>query len=192
MSPTFKSALLLASSALTLTSAIPSPNPPSLEARDCGTVVPLSGFWQIFEEDQQRSTNLYPFAPLGSAEFTVSRGNNHSYQHDLIASFNNVPCPPAGVGPYSIEFLYSDPAKAEYDFSGNTLIDMFAINGALPVCTFRLFCLFVFTRSLRCLPRQEPNLNLPKVRTNPPTLHRPAHSSPQTQHGKTCNRKPAA
>ena len=105
----------------------------SLETTACSTVAP-SGFWQIYQQDQQRSTNLFPLTPNGSAEFFVSQGPKATNKLDLIVSFTNVPCPPAGSGPYQIEFQYSNPARAGYGASGNQLIDMFAIKGALPVC----------------------------------------------------------
>ena len=137
MSPSLRSALLLATPAIALASVFPPPHPGTLEVRDCGTEIFPSGFWQIYQEDGDRSTNLFPFAPNGSADFIVSRGNDDTYQHDLIASFDNVPCPPAGVGPYSIEFVYTNPTAAQYSFSGNTVIDMFAVDGPLPVSSSR-------------------------------------------------------
>lgn len=133
-----KSALLLGSHALALARTIPCADQISLEAAASGVVTP-SGFWQIYQQDTGRSTNLFPFAPNGSAEFAVSQGANHANQLDLVASFTNIPCPPTGQGPYQIEFLYSNPARAGYGFGGNNVIDAFAIKGALPVSPTTLF-----------------------------------------------------
>ena len=125
-----KSALLLGGTSLAVASVIPCANQVSLEAVASGIVVP-SGFWQIFQQDQQRSTNLFPFAPNGSAQFAVSQGAGAANKLDLIASFTNIP---SGQGPYQIEFLYSNPARAGYQSSGNDNINVFAVTGPLPVC----------------------------------------------------------
>ena len=132
MRPLSKYGLLLGSQALARSIMHSCSDQVSLEATACSIVNP-SGFWQIYQQDQQRSTNLFPFAPNGSAEFAVSQGAKATNKLDLIVSFTNVPCPPAGSGPYNIEFFYSTPAKAGYGGSGNQVIDTFAIKGALPV-----------------------------------------------------------
>lgn len=124
-----KSALILGSSTLAIAGVLPCADQVSLEAVASGVVVP-SGFWQIYQQDTQRSTNLFPNAPNGSAEFAVSQGANAANQLDLIASFTNIP---SGKGPYQIEFLYSNPARAGYGSGGNDVIDVFAVTGALPV-----------------------------------------------------------
>ncbi|KAG7005442.1 hypothetical protein G7Y79_00019g046220 [Physcia stellaris] len=123
-----KSALILGGPALALASVLPCGDQVSLKALASGVVVP-SGFWQIYQQDTQRSTNLFPNAPNGSAEFAVSQGSSATNQLDLIASFTNIP---SGQGPYQIEFMYSNPARAGYGSGGNDVIDMFAVTGTLP------------------------------------------------------------
>ncbi|KAL8826340.1 MAG: hypothetical protein Q9170_007444 [Blastenia crenularia] len=121
-----KPALLLGTASLALASIIPCQV--SLEATASGRVAP-SGFWQIYQQDKHRSTNLYPLAPNGSAEFAVSQGANARNQLDLIASFTSIP---SGQGPYQIEFLYVNPARAGYGSGENDVIDVFAVTGPLP------------------------------------------------------------
>lgn len=134
--------LLLASHtlALAITVETPSSDLESRAAPKCSIVNP-SGFWQIYSQDQQRSTDQFITNPQGAdAEFAVSQDDGKANKLDLIASFTNVPCPPAGVGPYQIQFLYSNSARTGYDSGGNDVIDMFAITGALPVSgPFRLY-----------------------------------------------------
>ena len=129
MSSLLKSALFWRVSTLALASVIPCGSQVALEAVAGGVVVP-SGFWQIYQQDTQRSTNLFPLAPNGTATFAVSQGANAANQLDLIATFTNIP---NGQGPYQIEFQYSNPARAGYGSNGNDVIDTFAITGALPV-----------------------------------------------------------
>ncbi|KAL8785331.1 MAG: hypothetical protein Q9195_008675 [Heterodermia aff. obscurata] len=130
MSPLIKSSLFLGVSTLALSSVIPCGNQVALEAGAvaAGSVVP-SGFWQIYQQDTQRSTNLFPSAPNGTATFAVSQGADATNQLDLIATFTNIP---KGQGPYQIEFLYSNPARAGYSSGGNDVIGTFATTGALP------------------------------------------------------------
>ena len=124
-----KSALFFwVSSTLALASVIPCGNQVAFAVAG-GVIVP-SGFWQIYQQDTQRSTNLFPSAPNGTATFAVSQGANAANQLDLIATFTNIP---NGQGPYQIEFQYSNPARAGYRSDGNDVIDTFAITGALPV-----------------------------------------------------------
>ena len=131
MSSLLKSALFLGVSTLALASVIPCGSQVALDAVTvAGGVVVPSGFWQIYEQDTQRSTNLFPSAPNGTATFAVSQGANAANQLDLIATFTNIP---SGQGPYQIEFLYSNPARAGYGSDGNDVIDTFAVTGALPV-----------------------------------------------------------
>lgn len=131
MSSLLKSALFLGVSTLALASVIPGGSQVPLEAvAVAGGVVVPSGFWQIYQQDTQRSTNLFPLAPNGTATFTVSQGANAANQLDLIATFINIP---KGQGPYQIEFLYSNPARAGYVSNGNDVIDTFATTGAIPV-----------------------------------------------------------
>ena len=131
MSSILKSALFLGVSTLALASVIPCGSQVALEAVAFpgGIVVP-SGFWQIYQQDTQRSTNLFPSAPNGTATFAVSQGDNAANKLDLIATFTNIP---KGPGPYQIEFLYSNQDKANYGSGGNDVISTFAITGALPV-----------------------------------------------------------
>ncbi|KAL8822588.1 MAG: hypothetical protein Q9191_006678 [Dirinaria sp. TL-2023a] len=130
MSSLLKSVLFLGVSTLALASFIPCGSQVALEAVAAagGAVVP-SGFWQIYQQDKQRSTNLFPSSPNGTALFFVSQGDNAANKFDLIVSFTNIP---NGPGPYSIEFLYSNPARAGYGSDGNDVINTFAITGALP------------------------------------------------------------
>ena len=132
MSSLLKSFLLLGGFTPALTSVIPCDHQIHLEASTLasGDVVP-SGFWQIYQQAPQSSTNLFPTAPNGTASFFVSQGDNAANQLDLIATFTNIP---KNQGPYQIEFLYSNPARAGYASDGNDVIDVFATTGALPVC----------------------------------------------------------
>lgn len=125
----FKAALLLWSTSLVLGSTIPCLHQFALEVAAGGSVAP-SGFWQIYQQDKQRSTNLYPLAPNGTAQFFVSQGANAQNKLDLIASFTGFP---SGQGPYQIEFLYVNPARAGYGSEGNDVINVFAVTGPLPV-----------------------------------------------------------
>ena len=132
MSSLLKSALCLGVSTLALASVIPCGNQVPLEAVTVasGVAVP-SGFWQIYQQDTQLSTNLFPSAPNGTAVFSVSQGASATNKFDLIATFTNIP---NGPGPYTIEFFYSNPTGANYSFGGNTQINTFSTSGALPVC----------------------------------------------------------
>ncbi|KAL6713267.1 hypothetical protein ACLMJK_008732 [Lecanora helva] len=131
MSPISKISLLLGSQALASAIGRPCFDQVSLETTACSLVTP-SGFWQIYQQTDQRSTNLFPFSPNGSAEFAVSQGSGGTNKLDLIVSFTNVPCPPAGRGPYNIQFLYSNSTRAGYSGTGNPTIDVKAITAPLP------------------------------------------------------------
>ena len=129
MLPQLKAAIFLVGSALTAAFIIPCGHQETLEAVAGGTVYP-SGFWQISQQDKQSSINLYPFAPNGTATFTVRQSANAANKLDLIASFDNIPC--SNRGPATIQFIYNNPARA--GFSGNAPIEVFSVTGALPVC----------------------------------------------------------
>lgn len=109
---------------------------PTLPPQFCGTNVPPSNFYQIYEDPQfiNQTSGLGPFFPSGEFSFATSQEANNVNERDLIASFKNVPCPPVGRGPYQIEFLYVPDSR--YSASGNTRIDIFAINADLPAITF--------------------------------------------------------
>ncbi|CAO1605259.1 hypothetical protein XANCAGTX0491_008781 [Xanthoria calcicola] len=102
----------------------------------CGTIQPPSNFYQIYEEEQftNQTSGLGPFFPSGEFSFATQQDANNVNERDLIASFKNIPCPPTGRGPYNIEFNFVPDSR--YTASGNTRIDVFAINGDLPSITF--------------------------------------------------------
>lgn len=130
MSSLLQSALILGVSTLALASVIPCANQVALEAVVAGGSVVPSGFWQIYQQDTQRSTNLFPNAPNGTATFAVSQGDGATNKLDLIATFTNIP---KGQGPYTIKFIYSNPARAGYRSEGVDDIYTYAVTGALPV-----------------------------------------------------------
>ncbi|KAL8704781.1 MAG: hypothetical protein Q9201_002091 [Fulgogasparrea decipioides] len=109
---------------------------PSLSPRVCGTVLSPSNFYQIYEEPQfiNQTSGLGPFYPSGEFSFATLQEANNVNERDLIASFKNVPCPPQGRGPYELEFNFIPDSR--YRASGNTRIDVFAINGDLPRFTY--------------------------------------------------------
>ena len=74
-----------------------------------------------------RSFNLAPIDPI-NADFYVSQDNGAINQDDLIVSFKNMPCPPTGYGPYSVEFLFAPNKTAQNTTFGQNRIDMFAVN----------------------------------------------------------------
>ena len=157
MSPLLKSALLLGASAFALGSVIPCheqifhDKQVFFDTADSSGIVVPAGFWQIYQQDKLRSTNLFPQAPNGTATFAVSQGDNAANKLDLIASFTNVP---AGHGPYQIEFLYSNPARAGYASGGNDVINAFAVTGDLPVRNFFfVHVIRLFQQSLPSGPR---------------------------------------
>ncbi|KAL9128579.1 MAG: hypothetical protein Q9217_002778 [Psora testacea] len=133
--PIMKSSMLALSHILLWSTALASPTPSLSPRDDCGTVISPSNFWQIHEQEPYRDevNILGPFPPNNELSFHVSQDANGANEKDLIASFKNVPCPPAGRGPYAVEFLYV--LDDRYYYSGNVKIDMFAINGPLPTET---------------------------------------------------------
>ncbi|KAL8921167.1 MAG: hypothetical protein Q9172_004163 [Xanthocarpia lactea] len=102
----------------------------------CGTIQPPSNFYQIYEEEQfiNQTSGLGPFFPSGEFSFATEQQANNVNERDLIASFKNIACPPVGRGPYNIEFNFVPDSR--YTASGNTRIDVFAINGDLPSIRF--------------------------------------------------------
>lgn len=104
-----------------------------LTPRVCGTIVPPSNYYQIYEETtfENQTSGLGPFAPAGGFNFAVSQQSSNVNERDLIASFKNIPC---GRGPYNIEFSFVPDSR--YRVSGsNTRVDVFAIYGDLPALT---------------------------------------------------------
>ena len=95
-----------------------------LEERACGTLIAPTNFYQIFEGPAYARDGT---VNLGST-FSVAEYADPLKKQDLVVSFKNVPCPPAGRGPYEIKFAYPGGAQT----SGNTKINVFAINGDLP------------------------------------------------------------
>ncbi|KAL9607663.1 MAG: hypothetical protein Q9167_007443 [Letrouitia subvulpina] len=112
-------------------SAIPSLQ--TLSPRVCGTIVPPSNYYQIYEETafENQTSGLGPLAPDGGFNFAVSQKSSNVNERDLIASFKNIPC---GHGPYNIEFSFVP--DSQYRVSGsNTRVDVYAIYGNLPTLT---------------------------------------------------------
>ena len=95
-----------------------------LTERACGTLIAPTNFYQIFEGPTYARDGT---VNLGST-FSVAEYADPLKKQDLVVSFKNVPCPPAGRGPYEIKFAYPGGAQT----SGNTKINVFAINGDLP------------------------------------------------------------
>ena len=102
-----------------------------LEARTCGFIIKPRALWSIRQNDPYMSFEYGPSAN-GTARFETSQGAHATNQSDLVVSFKGVPCPPAGFGPFAVEFLYQP--SSQYFYSGQKRIDMFAIkgNGSLP------------------------------------------------------------
>lgn len=126
-----------------LTLAHPSASP--LAPRTCGTVLPPSNLYQISQgppvlrnTTSSRGPFYNPFAPAGhqtTYSFFVAEYANSDQKQDLIASFKDVPCPPASHGPYSIRFAYNGTTGASSTTGSNSAIDVFAVKGALPTET---------------------------------------------------------
>jgi len=126
----------------TLSLALPS-SPSPLSPRTCGTILPPSNFYQISQgpavlrnNTGDRGPFFNPYAPPGQQttfSFFVAEYANSDEKQDLIASFKNVSCPPAGRGPYSIQFAFNGTSGATT--TGNTKINVFAITGNLPTET---------------------------------------------------------
>lgn len=131
MARIIKSAFLLLSQLLFLTSVLATPTPVTLESRECGTVIAPSQAWGIRKDSPDYSGQFGPNPPDQYLDFQVSQGDNANFENDLIVAFRNVPCPPAGQGPYSIEFLFQPGSDTYYTYSGKR-IDMFSITGPLP------------------------------------------------------------
>ncbi|KAL8746256.1 MAG: hypothetical protein Q9190_001712 [Brigantiaea leucoxantha] len=133
----FSSTFVFLISLSSLALAVPQPRSLALSPRTCGTVLSPSNYYQIYEEPDfvNQTSGLGPFSPNGGYSFAVSQQANNVNERDLIASFKNVPCPPTGRGPYTIEFVILPGAR--YTVTGtNTRVDMFAINGDLPSIVF--------------------------------------------------------
>ncbi|KAL9101908.1 MAG: hypothetical protein Q9163_002874 [Psora crenata] len=123
--------LLLVGSTTAL--ALPATSNPLSRRQGCGTAISPSNFWRLDESNPDGVNVLGPVTPPegGSLfQFNVSQDATATDEQDLVASFTNVPCPPAGRGPYSLEFAF-DPANL-LTSSGNDRIDVYAINGPLP------------------------------------------------------------
>lgn len=122
---------------LHLTLASPQPFTQDLTSRACEAILAPSNYYQIYEDPEfiNQTSGLGPFSPNGGFSFAVSQLANNVNERDLVVSFKNVPCPPAGSGPYKLEFLFlPDP---RYTVSGtNTRVDVFTINGDLPAIVF--------------------------------------------------------
>ncbi|KAL9592905.1 MAG: hypothetical protein Q9219_007713 [cf. Caloplaca sp. 3 TL-2023] len=111
------------------------PTNPS-KPKTCGTIIPPSNFYQIYEDPEfiNQTSGLGPFYPSGEFSFATSQEANNVNERDLIASFKNVPCPPGGKDPYRLEFNFVPDGR--YTASGLTRIDVFPINGDLPSIVF--------------------------------------------------------
>lgn len=124
---------------LSLALALPS----SLTPRTCGAVLPPSNFYQISQgpavlrnNTGDRGPFFNPSAPPGQQttfSFFVAEYANDDGKQDLVASFHDVPCPPAGRGPYAVQFAFDGTVGDTT--TGNTKIDVFAITGDLPTET---------------------------------------------------------
>lgn len=119
-------------------------HPTSLTPRTCGTVLPPSNLYQISQGPAALLTNTgdrgpfyNPSAPAGQQttySFFVAEYANSDLKQDLIASFKDIPCAPASHGPYTIQFAYNGTTGAS-STTGNSQINVFAIDGALPTAT---------------------------------------------------------
>ncbi|KAL8693628.1 MAG: hypothetical protein Q9218_001586 [Villophora microphyllina] len=64
---------------------------PTNSPQYCGTVVPPSNFYQIYEDPQfiNQTSGLGPFYPSNEFSFATSQEANNVNERDLIASFKN-------------------------------------------------------------------------------------------------------
>lgn len=119
------------------------PSSSSLISRSCGTILAPSNLYQISQgpavlrnNTGDRGPFFNPYAPQSQQttfSFFVAEYANSDEKQDLIASFKNVPCPPAGRGPYTVQFSFNGTLGATA--TGNTKINVFAIPGNLPTQT---------------------------------------------------------
>lgn len=121
---------------------------PILSPRSCGTKIPVSSLYNLIRPgehgggDNPAQDTSSRYTP-GIYDFFVSQdryfwddGGTLFTETDLIATYTNIPCPPAGKNPYRLEFYFqptSDYGNG-YPEPGweNFRVDVWAINGALP------------------------------------------------------------
>ncbi|MCJ1452213.1 hypothetical protein MMC28_002555 [Mycoblastus sanguinarius] len=99
--------------------------------RTCGTIVTTKDLYQIYEGAPNVNSPTGPILPGPVYAFQASQGNESYSEEDLVVSFQNVLCPPAGSDPYTIEFDFQ--LGMDYSTNGNTKLSLFPIRGVLPI-----------------------------------------------------------
>ncbi len=81
-----------------------------------------------------QTSGLGPFFPSNEYSFALQQQANNVNERDLVVSFKNVNCSTRGRGKTDkcrLEFAFTPKSRIFYS-SGNTEVDVFAINGELP------------------------------------------------------------